>query len=199
MIFRNTLQYRYIYISAYIRAKFRRIHPRRAEEKQRERERERVSLQSGRIYHVYSERCTDRKEWRALVKRISKGYPGGHQESRRARRERPHPADGVGAGVREPKPHPSSLQRRARGIQCLEPETLSRYRPVINWNTASPWHYDVSNMSFSTMLLLLLYIRVYDCVCSYFRRPLYHCFFFFISSFHSSNLPRFLLYSAFSQ
>lgn len=34
--------------------------------------------------------------------------------------------------------------------QCLEPETLSRYHPVINWNTASPWHYDVSNMSFSS-------------------------------------------------
>lgn len=34
--------------------------------------------------------------------------------------------------------------------QCLEPETLSRYHPVINWNTASSWHYDVSNMSFSS-------------------------------------------------
>jgi len=32
--------------------------------------------------------------------------------------------------------------------QCLEPEPLSRYHPVINWNTASFWHYDVSNMSF---------------------------------------------------
>lgn len=32
--------------------------------------------------------------------------------------------------------------------QCLEPESLSRYHPVINWNTASFWHYDVSNMSF---------------------------------------------------
>lgn len=36
--------------------------------------------------------------------------------------------------------------------QCLEPETLSRYHPVINWNTASPWHYDVSNMSFSSLV-----------------------------------------------
>lgn len=35
--------------------------------------------------------------------------------------------------------------------QCLEPEPLSRYHPVINWNTATLWHYDVSNMSFSPL------------------------------------------------
>lgn len=47
----------------------------------------------------------------------------------------------------------TTFQERIRNsnTQCLEPEPLSRYRPVINCNTATFWHYDVSNMSFSSL------------------------------------------------
>lgn len=52
------------------------------------------------------------------------------------------------------------IYERARTTQCpFSRIRLSQERdiiPVINWNTASVWHYDVSNMSFSSLLSFLL-------------------------------------------